>query len=92
MNRDVHETLQVLTLQYSLLGRLLMVPCFLQVCNGLESLVQLSHSPCDIEAMRVYLILPECHFFDQPKHYANLLTPFGQSILNLDKPAAKFLG
>ena len=71
---------------------LLIVHCFLQVCNSLESLVQLTHSPCDIEAMRVYLILPECHFFDQPKHYANLLTPFGQAILNLDKTAAKFLG
>lgn len=62
-----------------------------KICNSLESLVRLSHSPPDIEAMRVYLILPECHLFDQPKHYASLLTPFGQAIISLDKPAAKFL-
>lgn len=63
-----------------------------KICNSLESLVRLSDSPPDIEAMRVHLILPECHLFDQPKHYASLLTPFSQAIINLDKPAAKFLG
>ncbi|XP_070185594.1 probable E3 ubiquitin-protein ligase HERC4 isoform X2 [Littorina saxatilis] len=75
-------------------GRLQKAPNIIikqKVCNSLESLVQLAQSPCDIEVMRVYLILPECHLFDEPKHYATLLTPFGQSILNLDKPAAKFL-
>lgn len=62
-----------------------------KICKSLETLVQLPFVPCDIEAMRLYLILPECHLFDQPKHCASLLTPFGRSILNLDKAAAKFL-
>ena len=68
------------------------IPTKQKVVKSLESLVQMTHSPPDIEAMRAYLILPECHFFDQPKFYSSLLTPFGKSILNLEKAAAKFLG
>lgn len=45
----------------------------------------------DVEAMRMYLILPECSLFDQPKYYDTLIVPFGQAIVSLDKTAAKFL-
>ncbi|XP_025109436.1 probable E3 ubiquitin-protein ligase HERC4 isoform X2 [Pomacea canaliculata] len=64
-----------------------------KICNSLETLVRrLPHAPPDVEAMRVYLVLGECHLFHQPKNYASLLDPFGQAIIRLDKTAAKFLG
>ncbi|XP_076460072.1 putative E3 ubiquitin-protein ligase HERC4 [Babylonia areolata] len=63
-----------------------------RICTSLESMVSVHRAPCDIECMRVFLILPECHLFTEPKYSATLLTPFGQSILQLDRPAAKFLG
>ena len=63
-----------------------------QICRSIELLLSGGITPCDVEAMRVFLILPECHLFDEPKHYATLHSPLGQSILMLDKVACRFLG
>ncbi|KAL5017995.1 hypothetical protein ScPMuIL_003717 [Solemya velum] len=64
-----------------------------KICQSIEeSLLQvLPASPPDVEAMRLYLILPYFHLFDQPKYYSSLIGPFGRSILNLDKQASKVL-
>lgn len=51
----------------------------------------LPKSPPDVEALRVYLILPHLHMFELPKYYSSLIDPLGQCILNLDKPASRVL-
>uniref|UniRef100_A0A2C9JH74 HECT domain-containing protein n=1 Tax=Biomphalaria glabrata TaxID=6526 RepID=A0A2C9JH74_BIOGL len=42
-------------------------------------------SPPDVEALRIYLILPECHLFDQPQLYSSIICPFAKSLLSLSK-------
>lgn len=56
-----------------------------------ELMPSLVSSPVDLEAMRVYLILAECHLFDDPVHYNTLCTPFGKAILNLEPESGKVL-
>ncbi|XP_041363097.1 probable E3 ubiquitin-protein ligase HERC4 [Gigantopelta aegis] len=51
----------------------------------------LPSSPPDVEALRLFLILPECHLFDQPKYYSSIICPFGRCILNLSEVASKVL-
>ncbi|BFZ17845.1 hypothetical protein BsWGS_20882 [Bradybaena similaris] len=46
-------------------------------------------SPPDVEALRLYLMLPECHLFDQPKLYNSIICPFAKNFLSLDKVAQK---
>uniref|UniRef100_A0A0B7B2U7 HECT domain-containing protein n=1 Tax=Arion vulgaris TaxID=1028688 RepID=A0A0B7B2U7_9EUPU len=46
-------------------------------------------SPPDVEALRLYLMLPECHLFDQPKLYNSIICPFAKNLLSLDKVALK---
>uniref|UniRef100_A0A0B7B3C0 HECT domain-containing protein n=2 Tax=Arion vulgaris TaxID=1028688 RepID=A0A0B7B3C0_9EUPU len=48
-------------------------------------------SPADVEALRLYLILPECHLFDVPKLYSSIICPFAKNILSLDRVALKVL-
>ncbi|XP_046382187.1 probable E3 ubiquitin-protein ligase HERC4 isoform X2 [Haliotis rufescens] len=64
-----------------------------RITNSIEQdlLPSLPASPPDVEALRVFLILPECHLFDQPKYYSSLICPFGKNILNLDRVASKVL-
>ncbi|CAC5368392.1 HERC4 [Mytilus coruscus] len=64
-----------------------------QITKCLESylLPSLPQSPPDVEALRLYLILPEYHMFEEPKKFSTLIGPFANSILNLDKPGSKVL-
>ncbi|KAH9513169.1 putative E3 ubiquitin-protein ligase herc4 [Bulinus truncatus] len=47
----------------------------------------LPQSPPDVEALRLYLMLPECHLFDEPKLYSSIICPFAKSLLSLNKVA-----
>ncbi|ESP04646.1 hypothetical protein LOTGIDRAFT_223779 [Lottia gigantea] len=63
-----------------------------KICNSLEEMIRcLPSSPPDIEALRLYLLLPLCHVFDEPKYYGDLIVPFGHSIISLDKAASKVI-
>ena len=66
----------------------------LQILLSLSSTLypSLPKSPPDVEALRLYLILPHLHMFEQPKYYSTLIEPFGHSIINLDKQASRVLG
>ncbi|XP_064600028.1 probable E3 ubiquitin-protein ligase HERC4 isoform X2 [Liolophura sinensis] len=63
------------------------------ICGTLESklLRELPSSPPDVEALRLYLFLPLCHLFDNPRHYRTIICPFGESIIKLDKSASKII-
>lgn len=65
-----------------------------QILNSIGSSLypSLPSSPPDVEALRVYLMLPHLPMFEQPKYFSSLIEPFGQSILNLDKHASRVLG
>ncbi|RZC35721.1 E3 ubiquitin-protein ligase HERC4, partial [Asbolus verrucosus] len=52
----------------------------------------LSPSPPDVEALRIYLILPLYHEFDNPKHYVKLHKPFTSALLRLGPQASKVVG
>ncbi|KAK3089327.1 hypothetical protein FSP39_002760 [Pinctada imbricata] len=63
-----------------------------KIVESIEHLLSsLPSSPPDVEALRLYLILPELHIFDQPKYFSTLITPFGASLNNLDKAASRIL-
>ncbi|KAK3591313.1 hypothetical protein CHS0354_028420 [Potamilus streckersoni] len=64
-----------------------------KVVQSLENclLPSLPNSPPDVETLRLYLILPELHLFEEPKRFSTLIVPFGKAILDLDKPASKIL-
>ncbi|KAL4239292.1 putative E3 ubiquitin-protein ligase herc4 [Mactra antiquata] len=51
----------------------------------------LPSSPPDVEALRLYLLLPHLPMFEEPKYYSSLIEPFGHSILKLDKQASRVL-
>jgi E3 ubiquitin-protein ligase HERC4 len=57
--------------------------------NLLPSLVT---SPPDVETLRLYLILPFYHEFDNPRKYSVLHNPFGHTFLNLKTEAGKIVG
>uniref|UniRef100_A0A669QEJ1 HECT-type E3 ubiquitin transferase n=1 Tax=Phasianus colchicus TaxID=9054 RepID=A0A669QEJ1_PHACC len=52
---------------------------------------QLSSSPPDVEAMRIYLILPEFPPFQDSKYYITLTLPLAMAILRLDTNPSKVL-
>uniref|UniRef100_A0A2C9JYX2 HECT-type E3 ubiquitin transferase n=1 Tax=Biomphalaria glabrata TaxID=6526 RepID=A0A2C9JYX2_BIOGL len=57
-----------------------------KILEALENLfLSMPECPLDEEALRVYLILPECHFFDQTELYSSIICPFAQSFLSLSK-------
>ncbi|XP_055954935.1 probable E3 ubiquitin-protein ligase HERC4 isoform X2 [Patella vulgata] len=64
-----------------------------RICKCLEHdlIRRLPTSPPDVEALRLYLMLPECHLFDQPKYYSSFIVPLGHSIISLDKAASKVI-
>uniref|UniRef100_A0A452II49 HECT-type E3 ubiquitin transferase n=1 Tax=Gopherus agassizii TaxID=38772 RepID=A0A452II49_9SAUR len=64
--------------QYSILFESFLIP-------------QLSSSPPDVEAMRIYLILPEFPLFQDSKHYITLTLPLAMAILRLDTNPSKVL-
>ncbi|CAL1543190.1 unnamed protein product [Lymnaea stagnalis] len=47
--------------------------------NLIRSLPQ---SPPDVEALRVYLMLPECPLFDQPELYSSIIISFAKSFIS----------
>lgn len=59
----------------------------------LENLLpNLSNKPPDVEAIRLYLLLPLCHLFEDPKQYLkSLIVPFGTSLLQLNHTALKII-
>lgn len=79
---------QVTRLSFSLLFSLI------QILNSFESCLipQLSSSPPDVEAMRIYLILPEFPLLQDSKYYITLTIPLAMAILRLDTNPSKVLG
>ncbi|XP_068869134.1 probable E3 ubiquitin-protein ligase HERC3 isoform X3 [Aphelocoma coerulescens] len=64
-----------------------------QILKSFESFLipQLSSSPPDVEAMRIYLILPEFPPFQDSKYYISLTLPLAMAILRLDTNPSKVL-
>ncbi|CAN2388977.1 E3 ubiquitin-protein ligase HERC3 [Pristimantis euphronides] len=64
-----------------------------QILKGFESFLipQLSSSPPDVEAMRIYLILPEFPLLQDSKYYITLTVPLAMAILRLDTNPSKVL-
>uniref|UniRef100_A0A0K8RUC2 Putative E3 ubiquitin-protein ligase HERC3 n=1 Tax=Crotalus horridus TaxID=35024 RepID=A0A0K8RUC2_CROHD len=64
-----------------------------QILKSFESFLipQLPSSPPDVEAMRIYLILPEFPLFQDSKYYVTLTLPLATAILRLDKNPSKVL-
>ncbi|XP_064418774.1 probable E3 ubiquitin-protein ligase HERC4 isoform X2 [Latimeria chalumnae] len=64
-----------------------------QVAASLEkSLIpNLTRSPPDVEAMRLYLTLPECSVMSDVNNYTTLAIPFAVAIVHLEKAPLKVL-
>ncbi|EHB14584.1 Putative E3 ubiquitin-protein ligase HERC3 [Heterocephalus glaber] len=64
-----------------------------QILSSFESCLipQLSSSPPDVEAMRIYLILPEFPLLQDSKYYITLTIPLAMAILRLDTNPSKVL-
>ncbi|XP_017279852.1 probable E3 ubiquitin-protein ligase HERC4 [Kryptolebias marmoratus] len=65
-----------------------------QVAASLEKhlIPGLSNSPPDIEALRLYLTLPECPLFADRSNYITITIPFAKSVLSLKEAPLKVLG
>uniref|UniRef100_A0AAQ5X3W4 HECT domain-containing protein n=1 Tax=Amphiprion ocellaris TaxID=80972 RepID=A0AAQ5X3W4_AMPOC len=65
-----------------------------QIAASLEKnlIPRLSSSPPDIEALRLYLTLPECPLFTDRNNYVTIAIPFAKSIISLKEPPLKVLG
>uniref|UniRef100_A0A8C8M7P8 HECT domain-containing protein n=1 Tax=Oncorhynchus tshawytscha TaxID=74940 RepID=A0A8C8M7P8_ONCTS len=65
-----------------------------QVTSSLEKnlIPRLSSSPPDIEALRLYLTLPECPLFSDPNTYVTLAIPFAKALISLKEAPLKVLG
>uniref|UniRef100_A0A671LNQ1 Probable E3 ubiquitin-protein ligase HERC4 n=1 Tax=Sinocyclocheilus anshuiensis TaxID=1608454 RepID=A0A671LNQ1_9TELE len=55
-------------------------------------LPRLSSSPPDIEALRLYLTLPECPLLSNPNNYTTLTIPFAKAVVSLKDAPLKVLG
>ena len=70
-------------------GSFLSFQMFDAITRGvIHSLLQ---SPPDIEALRVYLLLPECSVYKREEHYDAIVIPFSEAILRLSAEAGKVL-
>ncbi|POI24904.1 hypothetical protein CIB84_011346, partial [Bambusicola thoracicus] len=65
-----------------------------QVAASLEKnlIPKLSSSLPDVEALRLYLTLPECPLMSDANNFTTLAIPFGTAILKLEKAPLKVLG
>ncbi|XP_037533808.1 probable E3 ubiquitin-protein ligase HERC4 [Nematolebias whitei] len=65
-----------------------------QVAASLEKhlIPRLTNSPPDIEALRLYLTLPECPLFGDRSNYITITIPFAKRVLSLVEAAQKVLG
>lgn len=68
--------------------------CVSQIAASLEKnlIPKLSNSPPDIEALRLYLTLPECPLFKDRNNYVTIAIPFAKSLLSLKEAPLKVLG
>lgn len=66
----------------------------MQIAASLERhlIPNLCSSPPDIEALRLYLILPECPLFKNPNIYITLTIPFAKAVICLSNAPLKVLG
>ncbi|XP_051503790.1 probable E3 ubiquitin-protein ligase HERC4 isoform X3 [Myxocyprinus asiaticus] len=55
-------------------------------------LPRLSSSPPDIEALRLYLTLPECPLLSDPNNYTTLTIPFAKAVVSLKDTPLRVLG
>lgn len=53
---------------------------------------KLTSSFPDIEALRLFLTLPECPLMSDANNYVTLAIPFATAIVNLEKAPLKVLG
>ncbi|GAA6107803.1 probable E3 ubiquitin-protein ligase HERC4 isoform X1 [Tachysurus ichikawai] len=60
-------------------------------CLGRHLIPNLSSAPPDIEALRLYLILPECPLFKNPNSYITLTIPFAKAVIYLGNAPIKVL-
>uniref|UniRef100_A0A8C0QWT0 HECT and RLD domain containing E3 ubiquitin protein ligase 3 n=1 Tax=Canis lupus dingo TaxID=286419 RepID=A0A8C0QWT0_CANLU len=76
-----------------LFEKLMIFFSLIQILNSFESCLipQLSSSPPDVEAMRIYLILPEFPLLQDSKYYITLTIPLAMAILRLDTNPSKVL-
>lgn len=51
----------------------------------------MTSSPPDVEAVRVYLVLPLYHEFNNVKQYTMLQKPFAKATLSMSKAAGKVI-
>uniref|UniRef100_A0A4W6FDW7 HECT and RLD domain containing E3 ubiquitin protein ligase 4 n=1 Tax=Lates calcarifer TaxID=8187 RepID=A0A4W6FDW7_LATCA len=65
-----------------------------QIAASLEKnlIPRLSSSPPDIEALRLYLTLPECPLFSDRNNYVTIAIPFAKALLSLKEAPLKVLG
>ncbi|XP_061545693.1 probable E3 ubiquitin-protein ligase HERC4 [Phycodurus eques] len=65
-----------------------------QIAASMEKnlIPRLSNSPPDIEALRLYLTLPECPLFSDPNNYVTISIPFAKSLISLKEAPLKVLG
>ncbi|KAK3573583.1 hypothetical protein QTP86_028178 [Hemibagrus guttatus] len=58
---------------------------------GRHLIPNLCSCPPDIEALRLYLILPECPLFKNPNNYITLTIPFAKAVIDLSSAPLKVL-
>lgn len=65
-----------------------------QIAASLEKnlIPRLTGSPPDIEALRLYLTLPECPLFSDHNTYVTLAIPFAKALISLKEAPLKVLG
>ncbi|KAI2658144.1 putative E3 ubiquitin-protein ligase HERC4 [Labeo rohita] len=74
-----------------LLFHRLIQPDYPQI-SQINLLPRLSSSPPDIEALRLYLTLPECPLLSNPNNYTTLTIPFAKAVVTLKDTPIKVLG
>nr|XP_033798714.1 probable E3 ubiquitin-protein ligase HERC4 isoform X2 [Geotrypetes seraphini] len=64
-----------------------------QVAASLEKnlIPKLTNTLPDVEALRLYLTLPECPLMNDENNFTTLAIPFGTALVNLDKAPLKIL-
>lgn len=63
--------------------------CLEAISNAIQSL---SSSPPDVETLRLYLVLPLYHEFDNARHASKLQGPFAAALLQLKTEASRIIG
>lgn len=94
MKQAPHPDLNQLGVVALIITAAYMFLCLPQIAASLEKnlIPRLSSSPPDIEALRLYLTLPECPLFSDRNNYVTIVIPFAKSLLSLKDAALKVLG